>query len=227
MDTDTESTSGPALSLLDSFSIPVITTSHIYQDILTGNDSKSGRHTNRKLPLSQHQGSQLSYYPSLPRLSSKSSVFSVAPSLQFMARGVISLLNRLSWSTATLVISDQIPSYYTDVFEEIASKVHFNVISSSTSSNNRMRTVPISRRSDSSHFDTRNSINSGNSSRKRSSPLHDFSYPVSKHFSSLQLVFTSSPRLFHLFVCLFVCLFICLPPCKLRVAALSPITFTH
>lgn len=148
VDTDTETTSGPALSLLDSFSIPAITTSHIYSDVVVAND--------RWPPLpplnsSKVKGSSepVHAYPSLPKLSSESSVFSVAPSLQSMARGVISLLNRLSWSTATLVVSDQIPNYYTDVFEQIASKVHFNIVSSSSSTNNRMRTVPITRRSDS------------------------------------------------------------------------------
>ncbi|KAI1286702.1 hypothetical protein HDE_10735 [Halotydeus destructor] len=60
-------------------------------------------------------------------------LFSVAPSLKYLSKGVMALLKRLNWLSATMVISNE-AHYYTEIFEEIARKVHFNVIPSSMSS---------------------------------------------------------------------------------------------
>lgn len=54
-------------------------------------------------------------------------LFTVASSLKYLSKAVMGLLNKLNWSQATLVVSDEVPLYYTKVLEEIASKVRFNV----------------------------------------------------------------------------------------------------
>lgn len=100
MDTDSEETASPSLSLLESFSFPVVTTSQINQESINRNDMID------------------------------SSVFSVAPSLEYMSKAVLGLLRRLNWTTATLVISDKVPPVYSSIFEQIAKKVSFNVIAS-------------------------------------------------------------------------------------------------
>ncbi|XP_074594406.1 uncharacterized protein LOC141849823 [Brevipalpus obovatus] len=62
-----------------------------------------------------------------PMHSSRSTLYSVASSLKYLSKGVVGLLNKLNWSAATLVVSDEVPLYYTKILEEIALKVRFNV----------------------------------------------------------------------------------------------------
>ncbi|XP_025017435.1 uncharacterized protein LOC107366253 isoform X2 [Tetranychus urticae] len=54
-------------------------------------------------------------------------LFTVASSLKYLSKAVMGLLNKLNWSQATLVVSDEVPLYYTKVLEDIATKVRFNV----------------------------------------------------------------------------------------------------
>ena len=119
MDTDSEETASHAPSLLDAFSFPVVTTSQINQESINRNDVI------------------------------ESSIFSVAPSLEYMSKAVLGLLKRLNWSTATLVISDQVPPVYSSIFEQIAKRVSFNVIASNTI---RMKSARSLRRRHSQEF---------------------------------------------------------------------------
>lgn len=69
-----------------------------------------------------------------PMHSPRSTLFTVASSLKYLSKAVVGLLNKLNWSQATLVVSDEVPLYYTKILEEISLKVRFNVQNSPSSS---------------------------------------------------------------------------------------------
>lgn len=76
-----------------------------------------------------------------PMHSPKSTLFTVASSLKYLSKAVVGLLNRLNWSQATLVVSDEVPLYYTKILEEISLKVRFNVQSTASSSSSSDQTA--------------------------------------------------------------------------------------
>jgi hypothetical protein len=54
-------------------------------------------------------------------------LFSVSSSLKYLSNGIVQFLKKLNWSSATLVISDNVPSYYSEMLDTIGMQVFVNV----------------------------------------------------------------------------------------------------
>ncbi|RWS28516.1 uncharacterized protein B4U80_10135 [Leptotrombidium deliense] len=63
-----------------------------------------------------------------------SSLYSVSPSLKYISQGLVKLLKDIHWSTATMVISNDIPIHFSRLFEEMAKTVNLAVTLDPTTS---------------------------------------------------------------------------------------------